>query len=202
MTEHDKPTIGLPELATAAQQALDETRYLMAHPRPFTDPMPRWKYERLRELAETAHGSDADRSWLAMAEPVDDWAGAPAPCYDFSSVWDAIGPNTFEDEPEPETGHKPCMPHECPPLGETTIRFAAPVVPPPWVREALDRIGRDWSAYLTGTAGVAYDGTGRVETRPALAGGYWLTEVPDETPLIVETLCEECTGYEGGDGNA
>lgn len=143
MTEHDKPTIGLPELARAAQQALD-----------------------------------------------------------FGSVWDAIGPNTFDDEPEPETRHKPCMPVACPEFEDTTIRVAAPVVPPPWVREALDRIGRDWSAYLTGTAGVVYDGTGRIETRPALAGGYWLTEVPNEAPFIVETLCEQCTGHEEGDGNA
>lgn len=74
----DEPTVGAPELAEAMRRALDEWRYRVANAAPVTDPMPRWKYERLRALAAAPDASEAVRAWFAMAEPVDDWTEAVA----------------------------------------------------------------------------------------------------------------------------
>lgn len=73
MNRPGEPTIGPVELAEAMRQMFDEWRHRVDHPAPITDPMPRWKYERLRELAEAPGASEAVRAWFAMAEPVDDW---------------------------------------------------------------------------------------------------------------------------------
>lgn len=117
---------------------------------------------------------------------------AAAPAFpDFSSVYELL----LEEPTSLIETARACVTDPCPPYVETTIRMGQPVVPPPWVRAALDRIERDWSAALRRIdPGNATPWPGyRVTTFPALAGGYWMSEVPDEPPLMVETLCERCT---------
>lgn len=110
---------------------------------------------------------------------------------DFGAIYDLISGDA--PEPIPEVDQRPCYDQPCPPLEEMTIRIAGPVVLPPWVSAALDRVQREWSDYLHRAHGIEPNGRHRVITRPALAGGYWLSEVPNEPPLIVETLCERHT---------
>jgi hypothetical protein len=125
---------------------------------------------------------------------------------DFSSVYEVL-----VDEPRslietaragvPEdNGHyvlvdeaKACTFDPCPPYVETTFRVGQPAVVPTWVRAAIDRIEREWSDHLHVLHGIE-PAAHRVLTYPSLMGGYWLREVPNEPPLIVETLCERCTG--------
>lgn len=210
MADHDEPTFGASELAEAARQMFEEWRYLAVNPRPITDPMPRWKYERLRELAEAPGAPEVIRALFDMAEPVDDLPTAMTvdELPDFSAIYDLITGEASEPIPEvdrdaipddwfdiadPNAAYKPCYDVSCPPLEEVTIRLAQPVIPPPWVRAALDRTERAWSDHLHRLHGIASNGRHRVTTRPALAGGFWTFEVLDEPPVIVETLCERCT---------
>lgn len=121
----------------------------------------------------------------------------PAPLPDFGSIYDLLAEET--------TGHdadgflidevKACTLDPCPPFVDTTIRVGQPATVPVWVAAAIDRIEREWSDHLQALHRYATAPPGyRVTNFPALAGGYWVTQVPDEPPLMVETLCEECTG--------
>ncbi len=173
-----------------------------------------WEYvgarasEAWRELLIEGEHTLPDGSTIRRT-PTGDYRIGGAPFSDLSAVYELLvdDPRSFDvvrAEVSDPDGHdagaslldevKKCIEVPCPPFVETTIRAAQPVVPPPWVSAALDRIERDWSNHLQGrhprhaTAPPGY----RVTTVPALAGGYWTMQVPDEPPLIVETLCERC----------
>lgn len=122
----------------------------------------------------------------------------PAPLPDFGSIYDLLAEETT-------TGHdagaflidevKTCIDVPCPPYVDITIRAAQPATVPVWVAAAIGRIEREWSDHLQALNPDYATAPGyRVTMVPALAGGYWVYAVPDEPPLMVETLCEECTG--------
>lgn len=126
--------------------------------------------------------------------------GGAAPAFpDFGSIYDLLAEETTGHDPGgfliDEVQVKACSLEPCPPFVDTTIRVGQAATVPVWVAAAIDRIEREWSDHLQALNPDYATAPGyRVTMVPALAGGYWVNAVPDEPPLMVETLCEECTG--------